>query len=224
MREPLATLNRKALDTSRSVVVSACAGSGKTWLLVSRIIRLLLSGAAPSQILAITFTRKAAQEMAGRLRDWLRLLATADDAAVREFLAHREVPRECIDRQLGRARELFEEALVAEPPITITTFHSWFLQILRNAPLEAGAYGAITLTDRPSTFIDRAWEQLMTSCRSAGDSAEAAAIEALFRDFGLENTRRLLRSFVGRRAEWWAFAGERENPVAFSTLRPRVHG
>ena len=215
----LRELNRQALDTSRSIVVSACAGSGKTWLLVSRIIRLLLAGVAPSQILAITFTRRAAQEMAGRLRDWLRLLATADDAAVREFLEHREVPRECIDRQLGRARELFEEVLVAEPPITIATFHSWFLQILRNAPLEAGAYGAITLTDRPSTFVDRAWEQLMTSCRSARDSAEATAIEALFRDFGLENTRRLLRSFVGRRAEWWAFAGERENPVAFALDR-----
>src|SRR5262245_36206191 len=138
MRPALRELNRQALDTSRSVVVSACAGSGKTWLLVSRIIRLLLAGVAPSQILAITFTRKAAQEMASRLRDWLRLLATADDVAVREFLEQRELPRECIDEQTGRARELFEEALVAEPPITITTFHSWFLQILRSAPLEAG--------------------------------------------------------------------------------------
>src|SRR5262245_15733087 len=119
MSPALHELNRRALDTSRSVVVSACAGSGKTWLLVSRIIRLLLAGVAPSQILAITFTRKAAQEMAARLREWLRLLATADDATVREFLEQREVPRECIDGQLGRARELFEAVLVAEPPITI---------------------------------------------------------------------------------------------------------
>jgi len=120
MHPTLRELNRQALDPARSVVVSACAGSGKTWLLVSRIIRLLLAGVAPSQILAITFTRKAAQEMSGRLRDWLRVLATGDDADVRGFLEQREIARDGMDAQLQRARELFEEALCAEPPITIT--------------------------------------------------------------------------------------------------------
>ena len=48
-------------------------------MLVSRIVRLLLAGVTPSQILAITFTRKAAQEMATRLREWLHELATVDD-------------------------------------------------------------------------------------------------------------------------------------------------
>ena len=47
------SLTRAALDPARSVVVEACAGSGKTWLLASRIVRLLLIGAAPGKILAI---------------------------------------------------------------------------------------------------------------------------------------------------------------------------
>ena len=45
--------NRIALDPRHSVVVEACAGSGKTWMLVSRIVRLLLAGVPPGEILAV---------------------------------------------------------------------------------------------------------------------------------------------------------------------------
>src|SRR6476620_6689259 len=61
-----------ACDPARSVVVEACAGAGKTWMLVSRVLRALLDGAEPHEILAITFTRKAAGEMRTRLNGWLR--------------------------------------------------------------------------------------------------------------------------------------------------------
>ena len=76
-----------ALDPARSVVVEACAGSGKTWLLAARIVRLLLAGVAPGEVLAITFTRKAAREIETRVVDWLQLLATGDDAQLDAFLA-----------------------------------------------------------------------------------------------------------------------------------------
>ncbi|MGZ3253833.1 MAG: UvrD-helicase domain-containing protein, partial [Burkholderiaceae bacterium] len=56
-----------ACDPQRSVVVEACAGSGKTWLLVARILRLLLAGTQPSELLAITFTRSAWGLLAGAL-------------------------------------------------------------------------------------------------------------------------------------------------------------
>jgi len=82
---------RTILDPRNDVIVEACAGSGKTWLLTSRIIRALLSGAKPSEILAITFTRKAAREMKARLTDWLRTLALSDDKKIREFLLERGV-------------------------------------------------------------------------------------------------------------------------------------
>src|SRR4029078_12918469 len=63
-----------ACDPARSCVVEACAGSGKTWMLVSRMLRALLAGTAPHEILAITFTRAAAGEMRERLDQWLAAL------------------------------------------------------------------------------------------------------------------------------------------------------
>jgi len=63
-----------ACDPQRSVAVEACAGAGKTWMLVSRMLRALLDGCAPHEILAITFTKKAAGEMRQRCRNGCRSL------------------------------------------------------------------------------------------------------------------------------------------------------
>ncbi|RLA04442.1 MAG: hypothetical protein DRQ45_00820, partial [Gammaproteobacteria bacterium] len=56
-------------DPARNATVHASAGTGKTWLLVTRILRLLLAGARPDSILAVTFTRKAAAEMQQRVTE-----------------------------------------------------------------------------------------------------------------------------------------------------------
>ena len=199
-----AALNRRALDPTSSAVVEACAGSGKTWLLVSRIVRLLLAGAAPGEILAITFTRKAAQEMAARLREWLLELATADDAAVVRFLAEREFFSEDDAEARRRARGLYEAFLTAEPGITITTFHSWFMQLLRRAPLESGALGGAAIVEQTSSLIDEAWGRYASTLQKQRDHPAAAALDRLFRDLGLHNTQMLLRNFIRHRADWWA--------------------
>ena len=90
---------RLACDPLRSAVVEACAGSGKTWLLVSRVIRLLLAGAAPGEILAITFTRRAAQEMHARLLRELRHLAEANDGDLQAALEARGLSGPEADRR-----------------------------------------------------------------------------------------------------------------------------
>jgi ATP-dependent helicase/nuclease subunit A len=68
-----------ATDPQRDASVHASAGTGKTWLLVTRVLRLLLAGAPVDNILAITFTRKASAEMELRIMERLRELACADD-------------------------------------------------------------------------------------------------------------------------------------------------
>jgi ATP-dependent helicase/nuclease subunit A len=215
MADP-AHINIKALDPASSVVVSACAGSGKTWLLVSRIVRALLEGAQPSQILAITFTRKAAQEMAARLREWLLLLATADDATVLRMLIEREVPPAQASALLPAARQLYERFLTAEPGITITTFHSWFLQLLRRAPLDADALGDVNLQEETAALIDEAWERFAARVQSEPRGEACRGLDYLFGHYGLDNTRRLLMNFLLRRADWWAFAGGDPAPVSYA--------
>ena len=116
---------RTILDPRNDVIVEACAGSGKTCLLTSRIIRALLSGAKPSEILAITFTRNAAREMKARLTDWLRTLALSDDKKIREFLLERGVSGDDIDASVPRARRLYREYLSTSGGLNINTFHGW---------------------------------------------------------------------------------------------------
>ncbi len=214
-----------ALSPTRSVVVEACAGSGKTWLLVSRMLRLLLAGAAPSELLAITFTRKAAQEMIDRLHEWLRMLALEDDATVRAFLHERKVADDEIDALLPRARGLLEAVLTAQPGPTVTTFHGWFLDLLKRAPLEAGLPWGAPLLERTRQLQDEVRDRLLAQWAGAPESPEGAALLALLADVGEHNLRSLLKHFLDARAEWWAFTDGAPDAVAHALeqLRPGLH-
>ncbi len=125
-----------ACDPRRSVIVEACAGAGKTWMLVSRIVRALLDGAQPGQILAITFTRKAAGEMRSRLRDWLHDWSRCTAAERREALAQRGVDAADAQRLEPALAALLERLLAQGEPVQVSTFHAWFARLLRLAPTE----------------------------------------------------------------------------------------
>ena len=208
--------NRIALDPKNSVVVEACAGSGKTWLLVSRIVRLLLDGVPPGEILAITFTRKAAQEMQARLLEWLHLLAVGDDDIVRAFLSERGLA-EVDDALMAKARGLYSDALMAQPAITISTFHGWFMQVIQRAPLNAGVPVGMQLLERTSALRDEAWQAFADSLRDEPESDTAQFMQQLFAEYGLHSTRALLENFVHKRAEWWAYTQGRDDAVAWAT-------
>ena len=124
-----------ACDPARSVAVEACAGAGKTWMLVSRILRALLDGTEPQDILAITFTKKAAGEMRERLPKWLLEFAQLpQDRLVAELVLRGMDPVQASERS-QELRELHARLTAQGRPVQIRTFHSWFAALLRNAPL-----------------------------------------------------------------------------------------
>lgn len=197
----LSAMILRALDPARSVVVEACAGSGKTWLLASRIVRLLLAGVAPGEILAITFTRKAAREIEERVVAWLHFLATRSDQQVIAFLAERGVAG---SDQLRSARGLYERVLAAQPGLAVNTFHGWFLQLVDAAPLSANLAGA-TLVDGGSRLFDELWQDFAATLQKAPQSETTRCFVRLLDDAGLPSTRRLMRRALDRRSEWLAF-------------------
>lgn len=204
--------NGTALDPSGSVVVEACAGSGKTWLLVSRIVRLLLAGARPSSILAITFTRKAALEMQSRLRTWLRELARADDRTILAFLEERAVDPVEAATHIDAARALLESTMDAVPGITISTFHGWFLGLLQRAPLDEPSVGGM-LEERLSPLLKEARRLFAEEVARGEDPALVAAFDFLVDRYDLHNTHALIGEFVRRRADWWAWTGGGEHAL-----------
>ncbi|MDQ8022749.1 MAG: UvrD-helicase domain-containing protein [Moraxellaceae bacterium] len=194
-----------ALDPARSVAVEACAGSGKTWLLSSRLLRLLLAGVKPGEILAITYTRKAAREIESRLRGVLVELATGSDEHVLHMLGERGLTVDAARAALPRARGLFESVLQATPPITVTTFHGWFARLLSGAPLDSGLAGR-NLDEAAAVLLDEAWAQLAGDCARAPQEPLAQSLLWLYEQIGAHSARKLLKSFVVRRAEWRVWA------------------
>lgn len=125
-----------ACDPQRSVVVEACAGAGKTWMLVSRILRAMLDGVPPQQVLAITFTRKAAGEMRERLHRWLADFAHATPEQRDAELRLRGVPEARLVELSPRLGALHGEWLAGGRGVEIHTIHGWFSRLVKAAPLD----------------------------------------------------------------------------------------
>src|ERR1041385_3687218 len=113
----------RAANPAGSAFVSANAGSGKTHVLVQRVIRLLLDGVPPEKILCITFTKAAAANMAERvfstLGHWVTLSDDELNAAIRDAgIAHPDA------KLRSRARELFACALETPGGLKVQTIHA----------------------------------------------------------------------------------------------------
>ncbi len=179
-------LQRRAANPVGSSWVGASAGSGKTKILTDRILRLLLPqedgqpGTIPHKILALTFTKAAASEMAGRVRQRLSNWAISDDLRLAQDLKAL-FGREASAYDLIAARRLFAEVIDAPGGLPIMTIHSFCQSVLGRFPLEAGISPNFSLIQDAGqqSIMEEAKRAVLTQINRHPGSPEAQALARL---------------------------------------------
>ncbi|OYU45890.1 MAG: DNA helicase UvrD [Burkholderiales bacterium PBB4] len=193
-----------ACAPARSVAVEACAGAGKTWMLVSRILRALLAGSPPQDILAITFTKKAAGEMRQRLQQWLQEFAHASDAQLRQELRDRGFAHAPADADVQALRGLHLQLLQSGRTVQIRTFHSWFAALLRSAPMavlqELGLPTQYELLENDARAVPLVWRRFQA--RVAQEAQAHADYLQAVATHGRHSTYKALEAALAKRVEF----------------------
>ncbi|MFW6180819.1 MAG: UvrD-helicase domain-containing protein [Spirochaetota bacterium] len=138
-------MSGRLYDTGGSLALSASAGSGKTHALTTRLAALLLEGAAPSEILSITFTRAAAGEIREKLFQRILMLEQGEPEEEAAFV-------EMLGRPAGRVREragrVKLELVRRFSLLHISTIHSFLLRVVRQFPLDTGVVELAVVDDQ----------------------------------------------------------------------------
>ena len=199
---------RRAADPACSAWVTASAGTGKTQLLTDRVLRLLLAGADPRQILCLTFTKAAAAEMVKRVQDDLGRFAVLPESALPDELATL-LGRPPSASEIGRASALFAQVLDLPAGLPIMTIHGFCQSLLKRFPLEAGVVPHFEVIDQ----------------RSAADllrEAEEAVLAS--REAGLQDALGLLAVLLGENGIREGLAGLRDGRLRLGALLARLGG
>ena len=177
---PLDGAQKDASDPRVHAALSASAGTGKTHVLTSRVLRLLLHGTSPSAILCLTFTKAGAAEMANRIGERLAHWVRLSDVDLRKELFALGEANDLPSVQ--RARRLFAQVLDAPGGgLRIQTIHSFAQTLLGSVPAEAGVTpGLRPIEGRAEAELARGTlARLLAEAESQGDECLIADVSEL---------------------------------------------
>lgn len=187
-----------ALDPSRSFAVAAPAGSGKTGLLTQRVLTLLATCQHPEEVLAITFTRKAAAEMRHRIIGALKD-AQSNPEPEEEFKKQTwQLARKVLERDAEQNWKL----LSAPNRLRLQTIDGLCRDLARQLVLENGLGELPQPAENAEPFYREAVQELMAELES--DSSNADAISDLLRhlDNNMQRLENLLSGLLAKREQW----------------------
>ncbi|MAT52133.1 MAG: DNA helicase UvrD [Porticoccaceae bacterium] len=191
-------VREQALDIRHSCAVSAPAGSGKTGLLIRRILRLLAQCDQPEQVLAITFTRKAAAEMQERILDALKLAGAdtpPDDDYQRDIWSD---ARRVLDQDRAKGWHL-----TASPSrLRIMTIDSLCRNLARQLALETALGDVPEPDEQPELLYRDSIRDFLRHLEEPGPLGEALATLLRHLDNNVGTLETLLEGMLARREQW----------------------
>ncbi len=187
----------EVLDPERSFIVQAPAGSGKTELLTQRILTLLARVSHPEEILAITFTRKAAGEMRARLLESLRNAAEHPCPEAPHLAQSWRLARAVLEQDRLQGWNLMSHPNRLE----IRTMDSFHARLVRQMPLLAALGGVPQVCDDVEELFRAAARATLQMVEDA-DLGDAVALLLRWLDNDVQRVERMVSEMLGHRDQW----------------------
>ncbi len=208
-----------AIDPMRSLLLQAPAGSGKTTLLTQRFLRLLAEVEQPEQILAVTFTRKAAAEMRARILGSLRACEQPGADPLRADSGELRT-RELAGRALARSRQLGWDLQSNPSRLRIQTIDGLNRSLAARLPIAAAAGQSLQVTGRDRQLYGQAARRTLLDAESDAEMQPHSGLLQQRLDNNWLRLESLLADMLARRSHWLRHVADGEA----LDLRRRVEG